>query len=146
MMIKMNKIIYFFIFVIVLLAVFSGIYLNYKIKYNEAKKLNMDYEYYYEKEISGIELASIMNKAIDSNEQNEVQKDEKGLYIKNNENSINIELYITDNETTYKMEKIYNNGVDKFVQNYGNVKFKCVQIDYHNNKKVSKLLFKQITE
>lgn len=147
MMINVKKIIYFIIFVIIILSIFSGIYLNYKMQYNSAKKENMDYEYYYEKEILGTELATIINKAIDNNEKNEVQKDENELYMQNNENSINIEIYITDNETTYKMEKIYNNQINRFVENYGNIKFKCTKIEYHNTtKKVSDLFFEQITE
>lgn len=147
MMINMKKIIYFIIFVIITLTIISGTYLNYKIQYNSAKRENMDYEYYYEREISGSELATIINKTIDNNEKNEVAKDENGLYIQNNENSVDIEIYITDNETTYKMEKIYNNEISKFVENYGNIKFKCTEIKYHNStNKVSSLLFEQITE
>jgi len=147
MMINMKKIICFIIFVIIILVVFSGIYLNYRIQYNSAKKENMNYEYYYEKEILGTELSTIINKAINNNEINEVVKNNEGLYINNNENSINIEIYITDNETIYQMETIYNNGINKFIQNYANIKFKCTKINYHNNtKKVSNLSFKQVTE
>ena len=46
----MKKIIIFFIIIIVIVAMMSMIYLNYKINYNEAKKQNADFEYYYQKE------------------------------------------------------------------------------------------------
>ena len=45
------------------------------------------------------------------------------------------------------MEILYNGGIDKFVKNYGNIKFKCTQIDYHEiTKRVKKVYFRQIVE
>ena len=73
----------------------------------------------------GIELATIINKTMDKNIKNEVTKDENGIFIQNNDNSINLEIYMKDNETTYKMETIYNGGTEQFVQYYRDIKFKC---------------------
>ena len=143
----MKKLTIFFLIIIIIIVGISYLYLNYKSNYYNLKKNNKQFEVYYDKEVYGAEIATIINKAIDNNEKNEVQKDENELYMQNNENSINIEIYITDNETTYKMEKIYNNQINRFVENYGNIKFKCTKIEYHNTtKKVSDLFFKQITE
>lgn len=96
-------------------------------------------------EIYGAELTTIINKAVDNNETNEIEKDKKGNYIANDTNSIQIDIYMTDNETNYKMETLYNGGMDKFVRFYGEIKFKCTKLEYHNQTgKVKKMIFEQI--
>ena len=93
----------------------------------------------------GIDLASVINKAVDKNTKNGIAKDEKGFFIQNDENSIEIEIYIKDNETTYKMESFYNSGTDQFLVYYGNIQFKCSKIEYHEKTgRVSYLLFEQL--
>ena len=142
----MKKIVVFFIIVsIIVISVFVA-YTNYKAEYNKLQKDNLEYEYYYNKEIEGATLATLINKAVDSNTKNNVSKDEKGKYIDNNKNSINIQIYMSDNDTTYDMETIYNGGINKFVQNFNIIKFKCTKIEYHPNKKIKYLLFEQISE
>ena len=140
----------FFIFLAVVIFVVCGIYymyLNFQTSYNEAKKNNKEFEQYLDQEVLGSELATIINRAIDSNEKNEVQKNDKGIYQDNNENSINIEIKITDNDKIYNMEAFYNSGIEKFINNYSNIKFKCTQLEYHNlTNKVKYMLFEQITE
>ncbi len=143
----MKKIALFFLVIVIIIVGMSYLYLNYKITYNETKKENLQFESYYEKEIYGAELTTIINKAIDSNEYNEVLKDKKGKYIDNGKNSINIEIKMLDNEKTYNMETFYGGGMDKFVQYYNEIKFKCTKLEYHKEtKKVKYLLFEQVTE
>ena len=90
-------------------------------------------------------MTSIINKAINNNEKNGVEKDEQGYYISNDENSINIDILIIDNDTTYKMETFYNAGIEQFVQYYGDIKFKCSNIEYHENTgRVRYMLFEQL--
>ncbi len=143
----MKKIIYFLIFVFIIVIVMTSIYINYKVTLKKIKEDNLQFEYYNQKEITGTDIATLINKAVDSNIKFNVGKDSKGKYIENNENSINIEIYIADNNKTYNMEILYNGGIDKFVKNYGNIKFKCTQIDYHEiTKRVKKVYFRQIEE
>lgn len=143
----MKKIAIFFLIIIVIVVGISYIYLNYKMTYNQAQQENQQFESYYNKEIYGTDLTTIINKAIDKNIENRLEKDKKGFYIQNNTNSINIDIKIADNDTTYKMETIYQGKMDKFVQYYGQVKFKCTKIDYHNStKKISYMLFEQVIE
>ena len=143
----MKKIALFFLVIVIIIVGMSYLYLNYKITYNETKKENLQFESYYEKEIYGAELTTIINKAIDSNEYNEVLKDKKGKYIDNGKNSINIEIKMLDNEKTYNMETFYGGGMDKFVQYYNEIKFKCTKLEYHKEtKKVKYPLFEQVTE
>lgn len=144
----MKKIIIFIIIVIVIVSGIYYIYVNYRAQYNSALKINKDYEQYLNREIYGSELATIINKTIDSNETNKIQKNNKGIYLNNDLNSINIEIKMKDdNNTIYQAEKIYNGGIQKFINYYGNIKFKCTRIDYHKaTQKVKYMLFEQVDE
>ena len=143
----MKKIAIFFLIIIAIIGSISYIYLNYRFKYNQVKQENSYFESYLDKEIYGTELTTIINKAIDKNIQNNIEKDKKGFYIDNQINSINIDIYISDNDKTYKMETFYMGEMKNFVQYYGQVKFKCEKIDYHNDtNRVKYILFKQSIE
>lgn len=143
----MKKIaIFFFIIVIIVVAV-SYMYLNYKANYYEAKKENNQFESYYEQEFYGADVVTIINKAIDNNLTNQVQRDENGKYIENDTNSIKIDIYMLDNDTTYDMETLYAGGMEQFIQYYNQIKFKCTEMKYHkSNGKVKYMLIEQITQ
>ena len=123
----MKKIAIFFFIVIVIIVGISYTYLSYKSNYYEAKRENNQFESYYNQEFYGAEVATIINKAIDNNLTNQVQKDNKGKYIENDTNSIKIDIKMLDNDTTYEMETLYTGGMDKFVQYYNEIKFKCTR-------------------
>ena len=131
--------------IIIIVTIICVKYSSYKSEYNNLLKENAEFEEYKKKETYGIELATLINKTIDKNTKNKVEKDENGLFIPNMENSIQIEIYMQDNEQIYKMESFYNKGMEQFIQYYGNIKFKCSKIEYHENtKKVKYILFEQI--
>ncbi len=143
----MKKIAIFFLIIIIILAGIFCFYINYKVNYYEANKDNRELESYYEQEISGLELTTIINKVVDRNIKNQVQKDEKGKFINNNQNSIQIEVKMLDYDKLYSMEIFYDNGMNKFVQNYNKIKFKCTNIQYHKEtNKIKYMLFEQITQ
>lgn len=133
------------VMVIIIVSIIGIKYYSYKTELNKLIKENSEYEIFKDKEILGIELATLINKTVNQNEKNEIEKDEEGIYIQNEKDSIEIEIYIVDNETTYKMETFYNAGAEKFVQYYGKIKFKCSKIEYHKKTgKVKYLLFEQL--
>lgn len=143
----MKKIAIFFLVIIIVVSGISYLYLNYKANYENAKRENMQFESYYNQEVYGTQLATIINRAIDNNMKNEVEKDKKGKYINNDTNSININIKFTDDDNVYNMEKIYNNEIVNFVNYYGKIKFKCSNIEYHSStNKVKYMLFEQSTE
>lgn len=107
-------------------------YNTYKKNVQDLKNYNNEFTKYENTEIAGTEIASILNKAVNNNEQNNVNKDEQGMYIENDENSIKIDIYIKDNDTTYSMEKIYNMGVEKFINSFSLETFKITETQYHN--------------
>lgn len=143
----MKKIAIFFLILIIIIVGISYLYLNYKANYYETQKQNKQFESYNQQEVYGAELTTIINKAVDNNEKNELEKDQKGNYIENNENSIQIEIKMLDNDKTYSMETIYGGGMDKFIQYYKQIQFKCTQLKYHETtNKVKYMLFEQITQ
>lgn len=142
----MKKIIIFIVcIIIVLLSIFGNKYINYREEQSKIKKENLEYEAYLDKEITGRELTTMINRAVNNNEKNSVKKDENGLYIDNDINSIKIEIKITDNDTTYQMETLYNRGMETFIQYYGDIFFYCAKIEYNSNKRVSYVVFEQKT-
>ena len=143
----MKKIAIFFLIIIIIVVGMSYLYLNYKASYNQAKQKNKQFESYYNEDVYGTDLVTVINKAVDNNLSNEVEKNQKGFFQNNKINSINIDIKIIDNDTVYKMETIYNSGIDNFVQYYGQIKFKCTKIEYHKDTgKIKYLLFEQITQ
>ena len=140
----MKKIFIFLAFVLVMIAIVGFRYVMYKNEYNVIQSENAEFEEYKDKEINGLSVASMINKAVDKNTKNKIEKAENGNFIPNNENSIEIEVYMSDNETIYKMETFYNAGIEQFVQYYGNIQFKCSKIEYHKNTgRIKYILFEQ---
>ena len=141
----MKKIFVFLIIVVIIVCIILFQYNSYKRDKNSIISENSEFEQYINKEIYGIDLATIINKSIDKNEKNKVKKDKDGLFIENDENSIKVEIYIKENETTYKMEQIYKQGTEQFVQFFINEKFKCSKVEYHSKtNRIKYMLFEQI--
>ena len=141
----MKKIFIFLAIIVVILCVILYQYNSYQRAQNAINSENSEYEQYLDKEIYGIDIASLINKSTDKNEKNSVSKDDKGYFIQNDENSIEIEIYIKDSDTTYKMEQIYKQGVEQFVQFFLNDKFKSSKVEYHEKtKRIKYILFDQI--
>ena len=121
--------IYIICLFILIVALILGKYYDYKNKQAELDKFNLEYEQFAQEDIYGTQIATIINKAIDNNEVNDVEKeyvednDKKYyFYVPNDTNSIKIDIKITDNDTTYKMESLYQGEITKFVQNYNYIK------------------------
>ena len=136
------------ILVIVICIVISIAYAysGYKKEYNEVQNFNSNFSQYIDKEFYGNELATIINRAIDNNEKNKIPKDSNGRYIEDEMYSIKVDIYITDNETTYSMETINLGGISNFVSYYSDVKFKCTKVEYHKKTiRISYLYIEQIS-
>ena len=130
----------------IIVAIIGFNYFSYKNEYKIIQNENAEFEEYKDKEVYGLSVATIINKVIDKNTKNKIEKDEKGNFIQNDENSIEVEIHIVENEKDYnlQMEQIYNSGVEQFVQYYGNIKFKCSKIEYHEKTgRVKYILFEQ---
>lgn len=139
------------ILIIVLVScIIISFYLAYQTYGSEKKDLsqfNSQFEGYYEKEVYGADLATIINKVIDNNTKYKIEKDQKGNYIDNGKDSIRLEIALLDAKKVYSVEKIYSLGTERFVESYNTAKFKCTKMEYHKKTgKVKYLLFEQTTD
>ena len=80
---------------------------NYQKQQRQIKNFNMQYEEYNKEEVSGVDITTLINKAISNNEKNNIAKDENGFYIENEENSIKIYITMIINGKTYPMEDFH---------------------------------------
>ena len=131
--------------VLAIVAVVAYKIYDYKVTQNEANNNNKSYNSFYGQEVWGTDVATLINKAIDSNEKNSVAIAEDGTYIDNGTNSINIDIKFKDLEETITMERINQLDSVRFVQNFGGFNFKCTKIEYHNKTgNVKYMYFEQI--
>lgn len=142
-----KTIIYILVIVLIIISIFLAKYFEYKQNKKEVDQYNVKYLQYVDKEIYGIDIATLINKAVDDNEKAFVKKDEKGKYIQNNENSINIEVKINDEEEgkIYTMETLYGGGMSQFVKFYEQIKFKSSKVEYNSIGKIKYIQFEQIS-
>lgn len=137
----------FFIILTILLiisAIVGCTVYNYRQTQANIAQYNKQYESWYNKQILGTDFISIINKTIDNNEKNDIQKDENNIYIEDNEKSVKIYVKFLESDNIFDMEAISNNGIENFIQNYATFSFKCTKIDYHKNGNVKSLFFEEI--
>lgn len=138
---KKQTIVIFMLLVIIVIAVAVAVSQNIQ-KQRELSNYNKQYEQYKDIEIYGTDVATLINKAVDNNEKNEVLKDENGYYIANNTNSVKIYLKLATEGDNYPMERIVKLGMTEFVKNFNLETFTCTKINYHNETgKVSEVYF-----
>jgi len=132
------------LFIIIIFSIY-GLLINNEKQNENLTNYNREYEQYLNKIINGTELATLINKVININEKNSIQKDDNNYYIENQEDSIKIEIKLIVTEKTYPMEEIYDKDTSEFVKHFSLEKFKCTNIEYHEETgKISKMLFEQI--
>ena len=98
-----KSILIIFTIVIIIVTIIFVKYSTYKTEYYSVLQENLKFEEYKDKEIYGIDLVTLINKTIDKNTKNKIEQDENGVFIPNEKNSIQIEIYMQDSEQTYKM-------------------------------------------
>ncbi len=103
----------------------------------EAAKFNASYEAYNQENLNGLDITTVINKAINNNNKYNIQKGKDGLYLADEEHSIQIYVTMMINQKTYPMEKINALGINSFIEYFGAIHFKCTNITYH--KKTGKI-------
>ena len=130
---------------LIIIAILSFSYYNYRQVFITAQKKNKEYETYTQDAIIGSSLMTLINKVTNENEKNGIEKDPKNRYIENEENSIKIEIKFLESDDTYSMEAISKLGSEEFIKNYNNMNFKCTKKEYHKKTNYIKyMLFEQI--
>lgn len=132
------------LFTIIIFSIY-GLLTNGKMQKNTLNNYNKEYEQYLNRNINGTELATLINKVININEKNNIEKNKNNYYIENGKDSIKIDIELLLTEKVYPMEEIYNKDTAEFVKYFSLENFRCTNIEYHiETGKVSKMLFKQI--
>ena len=139
----MKKTFVIILIILLILLAIAGYYVyNTKRLSSLVKDYNKTYESYYQKEILGTTLISIINKAIDDNEKNNISKLENSIYYEeNNENSIKIDVKFSEETEKIPMERIAAQGVEAFISVYPTAVFKCTKIEYHEKINQIKYLY-----
>ena len=143
----MKKIVIIFVISIAILGSICYSYSQKKISDNK-KIANYDkYQKMLNTQILGTDLASLINESIDKNKDNEVKDDDNGLYIENDTNSIIIDVKFLDSDSSIRDEKIYLNGIHRFVELYGSSEFKCTKVEFHKKTyEIKYLSFEEISD
>lgn len=115
----------------------------------QAQKVNRQYEEYKNIKILGTELISIINKTIDTNIKNGIERDNKQYFVDNGDNTITIyvKFVYKDDTKTVQMEDIEKSGTESFIKSYSTASFECTKIEYHTKtNNVKSLTFEEIAE
>ena len=102
-----KTIIIIFAFVIIVLALFVGWYNEALAEKRIVATYNSEYEQYTEQTINGVDLTTVINKAMDNNEKYSLEKDENDLYINDNENYIEVYIKLNEEGEDFPMESFY---------------------------------------
>lgn len=143
----MKKTIIIILILLLILSVIACLYITNIRKIEDyAYKNNKEYENFYQQEILGTTLISIINKATNDNEKNNVKMQDNSIYYEDNQkNSVQITINFLDSDKTVKMEDISQKQTESFVKVFATATFKCTNIEYHEKTKCIKSLhFEQI--
>ena len=137
--------------VVAIIAACVIVYARFQFKVNQSMVNfeNNPYTSILNKEISAAELATLINKAMNKNVDNEVLRDPDGFFIENNVNSIKMDIKFViedveeEKETDYILaaEQIEKSDLNEFILAFSSAKFKCTRIDYHPRSKLVKYLY-----
>ena len=140
----------FAILIVVLIVVAIVVFVKFKnlqMDKQEIAKFNSQYELYNADDLNGLDITTVINKAISNNEKYELQKDENGYYILDDEYSVEILVKMYINEKTYPMERIESLGMSSFAAYFGEVGFKCTDVKYHEKTgRIASMIFEATEE
>ena len=118
---------------------------------NEIARFNMQFEQYLGQTIYGSDVLTIINKAIDSNEQNGIKRNEDNYYVEDDEFSVKVDVILLSKndkdeieEKTFPMERLEISGLSGFAENFNLTTFECTNIEHNSKQRVSKIIVKQI--
>ena len=121
--------------VIVAISVFAFYKIQADQKMQDLKKEQSEYNY-LDKTITGSELATLMNKALNKNYKNGVEQGE--------EKAVEIEVKFLDSDKIFKMEALNKAGLQKFVELYSTQSFKCTSQKADNQGIINSLFFEEL--
>ena len=143
----MKKVLVGILIVLLIMGAAIGYSINNKMKNKDIDSYNNSYEDYLNIDIRGATLLSLMNRVIDQNEKNNIEKNADGEYIENDTDSLKVYIKFVDRENMFSFEKINSVGMDMFAQNFSVSLFRCIKIDYHEStKQISRMYFEEVED
>lgn len=140
---KKQTIIIILILIVIFLIIAFAVMQNMK-QGRDIASYNNEYEKYLNEQFLGTEVTTLINKAIDTNEKNSVEKNENGYYVENSTNSIKIYIKLQQDGEYVPMERIFQVGITEFVKNFNLEDFKCTKINYHQATKLVKEVYIEV--
>lgn len=125
-------------FLLVIALFFSTNIQALKTKDSNIKTVNYEYEEYANGKLNGLDITTIINRAISHNENKLIEKDGEGNYV---DDDNRILIYVTFDGNTYRMERLYKVGIEPFIEYFGTVEFECIDKKYHDSGMISSMTF-----
>lgn len=92
---------------IIVLALFVGWYNQALSEKRLVSNYNSEYEQYIEETITGVDLTTVINKAVDNNETYSIEKDENSLYINDENYCTEVYIKLAEEGDFFAMEAFY---------------------------------------
>lgn len=143
----MKKQIFIILAILLTITIIAGYYVYNITRQTQLAEINnKKYTKYYGQEVLGTTLISIINNAINDNENNAIDKKDNTIYYEDNgEDSIQISVKFLEDDRIIQMEDIAEKETENFVKFFATATFKCTKIEYHQKTNLVKSLhFEQI--
>lgn len=141
---KKTIIVLFCIFIAIIISLYTY-YQSTQSVLQGVKKFNYQFEQYFDKEIYGADVVTIMSKAIDNNNQYNIARDEENKFIEDNKNCLKVMIRFKDVDKTFDMESIEKAGIEGFMQNFSKSTFKIIEYKYNEeSKRIGKIVIEEI--
>lgn len=144
-------------FIAILLFILIAVVCITFVRYQELQKLkqkvnkiNSEFLIYENRKIQINTLNTLMNKAIQYNLDNQVEQDEKKVFIENDSNSIKIYVELSIEQTTVTMERLLlnkdpSNRAEKVEYAFSDSLFILKDVEYHEKTgQIKSLTFEEI--
>lgn len=132
------------IFIAIIISLYTY-YQNTQSVLQGVKKFNYQFEQYFDKEIYGADVVTIMSKAIDNNNQYDIDRNEENKFIEDNKYCLKVMIKFKDVDQTFDMESIEKAGIEGFMQNFSKSTFKIIEYNYNEeSKRIGKILIEEI--
>lgn len=107
----------FIVFLVIIVSFWMWYHKNLQ-NLRSIKSFNSEFEIFLEREITGVDLTTVMNRAIENNHQYEVPKNEDGTYQNDGKNSIEIMIKPTEERKILSNGSFRKSGNERFYKEF----------------------------
>jgi len=125
---------------VVLVIIFIVLFMRFKSlkdRNYEVMNFNSDYEIFNNDKINGLDITTVMHKAISNNDKYSVKKDSEGYYDLEDTDCVEIYVSMTVDDSgktkTYRMESFNKVGMQSFIASFADASFKCTNVEYYKS-------------